>query len=268
MYQLFGQCRFGFQAALRAWPDNAAAREGLDRALATMATHELDHGDARAAAVLIAELSKPNAELSARHATVEHDATEKRKRLERFELDQDVRAGQLTRSFFLALLGILWSAIPLTGNFVDHLSHAQSFAAPVAMLAGIIVFGWWARESMTKTALNRGILMTVIIGVVLHGTVEGLAWIGGLDLASTHLLALAIWTGASAVGAVFLDRSMVVPVLGFVGAMAVTILAPAHRYWAMSGACVSMFSMAIYVTLRERRGRRVYGIAELLRPKS
>jgi serine/threonine-protein kinase len=267
VYQLFEQCRFGFQAALRAWPENVVAREGLDRALVTMATHELDHGDARAAAVLLAELSTPNAELAKRLAVVEHDTTEKRKRLERFELDQDIRAGQLTRSFFLTLLGILWSAIPLAGNVIDHLSHAQSFAAPVTMLVGILVFGWWARESMTKTALNRGILMTVVIGVVLHGTVEGLAWIGGYELRETHLLALAIWTGASAVGAVFLDRAMTVPVLVFVGAMAVTMLAPAHRYWAMSGACVSMFSSAVYVTLRERRGRRVYGIAELLRPK-
>jgi hypothetical protein len=49
--------------------------------------------------------------------------------------------------------------------------------------------------------------------------------------------------------------------------MAVTMLAPAYRYWVMSGACMCMFSAAIYVTLRERRGRRVYGIAELLRPK-
>jgi hypothetical protein len=66
---------------------------------------------------------------------------------------------------------------------------------------------------------------------------------------------------------VFLDRAMIVPVLGFVGAMAVTILAPTYRYWVMSGACMCMFSSAVYVTLRERRGRRVYGIAELLRPK-
>ncbi|HUS32601.1 MAG TPA: serine/threonine-protein kinase, partial [Kofleriaceae bacterium] len=265
MYQLFGQCRFGFLAALRAWPENPEAREGLDRALAAMATHELDHGDARAAAVLIAELSTPRPALADRLATVERDATEKRKRLERFELDQDVQAGQLTRSFFLTLLGILWSAIPLAGNVIDHVSHAQSFGAPITMLVGIVVFGWWARDSMTKTALNRGVLMTVFIGVVLHAAVEAIAWAGGLELWQTHLLALAMWTGASAVGSVFLDRAMLAPVVVFVGTMLVTVLAPAHRYWAMSVACLSMFSTAIYVTIRERRGRRVYGIADVLR---
>jgi serine/threonine-protein kinase len=269
MYQLFGQCRFGFHQALRAWPDNAAARAGLDRALATMAAHELDHGDARAAAVLIAELSTPRPELRARLEAVERDMTAKRRKLEQFELDQDVHAGQITRTLFLTLLGILWSAIPLSGIVIPGatLTHANSLAAPILMLLGTIGFGLWARDSMTKSAINRGILVTVIVGVTLHAIMESISWAGDLPMAQTHMLSLAVWASATAVAAVFIDRSMLASTIAFVVAIAVATRAPEQRYWAMSAACFMTFGVAMYTTIGERRGRKVYGIAELLRRK-
>jgi serine/threonine-protein kinase len=267
MYQLFGQCRFGFQAALRAWPENAGARKGLDRALAAMATHELDHGDPRAAAVLIAELSTPNAALSERLAAVEREAAEKRKRLERFELDQDIRAGQLTRTFFMTFLGIVWSAIPIVVDVFGlvTIDHPTSFAIPLVMLAFIVGFGVWARDSMTKSAINRGILVTVIVGCLLHATTEAIGWASDLPLPQTHMMSLAMWVGASGVAAVYMDRSLFVPTLAFIGALTVTVVAPAQRFIAMSLATFTMFGIAMYATYSQRRGRQVYGFAELLR---
>ena len=44
---LLGECRFGYHAALSAWPDNEAARQGLDRALLLVIDHELVEGIAR-----------------------------------------------------------------------------------------------------------------------------------------------------------------------------------------------------------------------------
>jgi eukaryotic-like serine/threonine-protein kinase len=267
MYQLFGQCRFGFQAALRAWPENAVAREGLDRALAAMATHELDHGDARAAAVLISELSTTNAALSERLGAVEREAAEKRNRLERFERDQDVVAGQLTRTVFMTFLGIAWSAIPIVVDVFDlvKIDHPTSFAIPLVMLAFVVGFGVWARDSMTKSAINRGILVTVIVGCLMHATTEAIGWATDLALPQTHMMSLSMWVGAGGIASVYMDRSLVVPTLAFVGALVVTVVAPPQRFIAMSVATFTMFGVAMYATYAQRRGRRVYGFAELLR---
>ena len=42
---LLGECRFGYHAALQAWPANEAARAGLDRALLMVIDHELAEGE-------------------------------------------------------------------------------------------------------------------------------------------------------------------------------------------------------------------------------
>ena len=59
-------CRFGFNQALSDWPDNEAAREGLQRALTRMVRYELTVGSSRAAAALVAALPMPDPALSVR----------------------------------------------------------------------------------------------------------------------------------------------------------------------------------------------------------
>ena len=49
LYDAYGAVRFGFQQALRAWPDNELARVGLREATLRLAEHELESDDARAA---------------------------------------------------------------------------------------------------------------------------------------------------------------------------------------------------------------------------
>ncbi|HJK89743.1 MAG: hypothetical protein CMH59_25480, partial [Myxococcales bacterium] len=59
VFDLYGACRFGFQAALRAWPENAEAREGLTRAVEAMIRLEIARQNARGAEALLAELEAP-----------------------------------------------------------------------------------------------------------------------------------------------------------------------------------------------------------------
>jgi serine/threonine-protein kinase len=58
------ECAFGFRQALRAWPDNAHARDGLRACLATTIAFELAERNAPGAELLLTELAAPAPELA------------------------------------------------------------------------------------------------------------------------------------------------------------------------------------------------------------
>src|SRR5688572_4413173 len=66
LYRLFGECRFGFHESMRVAPDNAVARQGLDRCVRQLADYELERRNPEAAAAVVAELAEPPSELLVR----------------------------------------------------------------------------------------------------------------------------------------------------------------------------------------------------------
>ena len=234
-----------------------------------MASHELDHGDARAASVLISELATPRQDLTERLATAERDTHEKRRKLERYELDQDVHAGALTRTMFLALVGIAWAVMPIVASLVPivPINYTTSIAVSAFSLALFVGFAVWARDSLRKTSMNRGVLLTVLFGLTIQCVIEGIGYALGLPLTTTHLLSLSLWAGACGNTSVFIDRSLLVPTLGFLGAMAAIVLWPNRQLWAIAGASMTLLSIVFLTRHRELRGRRIVGFADLLRRK-
>jgi serine/threonine-protein kinase len=64
VFDLFSECRFGFQQALRSWPANARAERGLEVAVEGMIAFELRGGSARHAEALLRELKSPTTALT------------------------------------------------------------------------------------------------------------------------------------------------------------------------------------------------------------
>jgi eukaryotic-like serine/threonine-protein kinase len=268
-YQQLGQCRFGFEAALRAWPANAGARAGLDRAFAAMAAYELGHGDARAASVLLAELREPPPALVARLAELERAAADKAKRVEQLErlgADHNAAFGGAARALFLVLFGLSWSVIVGANAFPAlGLSHPTALAVSSGSALAMAGYTWFARRAMTATALNRGVIATAFIGIATYAVIEAIAWWLGLDMVTTHTIAAAAWVGACSTAAVFLDRALVVPTLGFLSTLVVCLVAPAHRQWMIAASEGVLLMTAGYVLTGGKRGRPISGLADLLR---
>src|SRR4029453_9484031 len=80
-YDLFGECRFGFQQALAGWADNETARKGLERAILMMIDFELARGDARAAARLKNDLETAPASVNERVERGLREQQERERRL-------------------------------------------------------------------------------------------------------------------------------------------------------------------------------------------
>jgi eukaryotic-like serine/threonine-protein kinase len=226
---LLGECRFGYHAALSAWPDNATARRGLDEALLLVVEHELAEGDAAAGATLLRDVSAPPPSIASRvEAAVKARAAEE-ERLRRIEEDLDPRVGSRTRSFLSGIFGIAWTMSPLLGWW--HVLRAERvpyFAT--AILPSIVYLGLggiaflWARETLTKTLLNRRLAMTVGLYLISQMILGFGGWLAGISSIQIHLMFLFAWALMHTLLAVWAERWFALPAavcgLGFVVAAA------------------------------------------------
>jgi eukaryotic-like serine/threonine-protein kinase len=177
---LLGIARFSFQAALREWRDNTVAKSGLSRAYVAAGRHALASGDPERALTIaqsgpLDALGEEN--LVVLRADAECAVEEHRRELARLTARGDTATGGKTRAFVALLTCSIWFVGPAwawwhvraTGQ---ALSHEVVIASVLQILLWTILVVW-ARQSMTKTSLNRSI---VRVGFLIP------AYLGGLDL--------------------------------------------------------------------------------------
>lgn len=165
LYNLLGEVRFGYRAALEAWPENRSARQGLDRALVAIVEHELGRGEPAAAAALLRDVSEPPPGLAARvEAAAQRRAAEDGRR-RALEEDLDPRTGTRTRTFIGALFGLGWTVAPLVAWFAELRGYRPGHGVHLAVSLGFFLIGSvlyrWARESLGRTRLNRQLSATL-----------------------------------------------------------------------------------------------------------
>jgi len=213
---LLGECRFGYHAALSAWPANEAARAGLDRALLLVIDHELAEGSPATAATLLREVSEAPPEVAARvKAAVEARAVED-ERLRQMELDLDPKVGSRTRTLLAGVFGAMWTASPLGAwEYARRNGHASYF--DVTVLPSLVFFALglvafvWARETLTRTMLNRRLAQT--FGLIMAGqTILGAGgWLAGIDPLHMHVVFIFTWAMNHTMLAVWTERWFALP---------------------------------------------------------
>ncbi len=246
---LLGECRFGYHAALQAWPDNALAREGLDRALLRVVEHELAEGDAAAGATLLRDVSSIPPQVAARvDAAVRARAAEE-ERLRRLEEDLDPQVGWRTRSFLGAIFGVAWVAFPLVGWWLDgrgtEVSYFSGLLAPTLIfLCAILLAFTWARETLSRTLVNRRIALTAGLYFAAQTLLVGGGWLAGIDVVQMHILFVFSWCLTQTIIAVWLERWFALPAA--VGAVGFLVAA---RYPALVHPVMALSNLVFTVVL-------------------
>jgi serine/threonine-protein kinase len=213
---LLGECRFGYHAALSAWPANETARNGLDRALLLVIEHELIEGSPATAATLLREVSAPPADVSARVKAAVDARAEEDARLHRMEGDLDPTVGGRTRAFIMGLFGVAWTVSPLAGwAYATHVGKASYFEttllpAVVFLLLGFVAYTW-ARETLTKTALNRRLSLTFALYFAAHCILVAGGWLGGFSPLHVHMVLMFAWGLMYTLLAVWAERWFALP---------------------------------------------------------
>lgn len=264
IYDHFSAARFGFGAALERDSDNARAKVGLLRANEVMVNFELDAGRAAAAAAIAEAAPELPPELRKRVELALADERARAARLAALELDQDTSIGQRTRLFIMAVLGSIWSVLPIVGHFFGATAMLESPSGYVLLsvifLVLVIAFGVWARESMTKTAFNRRMGAMLVVMFVGQCVLALMGMAMELGAANTQKLSLFLYALSAAFAAVFSDRRILVSAVAYGAAIPVVMAWPDARLLALSAANF-VFTLNILWSWR-------MPIAELRRPRN
>lgn len=241
-YRLFAECRFAFRQALRESEENVEAKSGLTTAIRTMVVYELERGTAEAAAAVLAELTDPPPELVERvsKALAKRDA--EKRRLEALDADLDPSIGRRTRAFVSGLLGFVWVVLPQWGAYRDRHGFEIRWWTSYAWTGGIAVFmialGFWARESLSKTALNRRGRSLMLVFVASQLALE--LGCNLLRLSFDVLMALHVflWFVIGTAFAVVVDRRLWPVAIAYFAAFIVLCVMPEARWHAITAANV------------------------------
>ncbi len=207
----FGECQFGFRAALVAWPGNKSARAGLDRALLATIEYELDEGHVIAAAALLGEVASPPDEVAVRVRGAPRTRSEFDRRLRALEHDFDQGVEHVARRrrvFALSASGALLPALAWLLTVKPSPIGPWIFAiVAVAYILLGAVFFWWRAGTIARNALNQ---RARIVGIFTLGVEAACAVGGALAGSSIHRMVL-VWQFVGCVvygvSAVWMDRT-------------------------------------------------------------
>ncbi len=238
-YNVFGECRFGFRQALRAWDENEAARTGLRRAIACMVRFEAEHGDARAAALLLSELDERDPALEALVDAARHRAEDEQKKIEKLrvlEKDLDPREGRQLRMGGAVAAGLWWTIVPfLAPRFMTkHPGDEALFTIPVSVLCLVAIglgYRMWARS----TRINRQLVAAFAFGLAAQPLVILAAkYAAHLDGQLNIVMLMGYWFVVMGLIAAALERRLVPLPLAYGVGFFVALAYPAYRYDAVS----------------------------------
>ena len=211
-YHLFGECRFAFREALRAWPENTAARDGLRRAVVRMAEVELAEGDPRAAEMLVLELEEPPQDLAKSVRSARRAREESERRLASMARDHDPRIGRRVRMIVSACLGSIWTALPWIGWFLERSNPASDQRAPLASSSAMLVFAFLIahrlREALSRSALNRNIVRSVGVVLVAQVVLFAVTYHLGVSYDHTRVLVLLLYAVCCALTAAAVEPKL------------------------------------------------------------
>lgn len=247
LQRLFGACRFGFEAARRAWPDNPEAHAGLERTTRAMLEIELARGNLRGATVLLAELDNPTAELSARVAGAVAAAEAERhevRALAAFRRDLDPRIGRTSRFRATLLFSVFWIGSPLVQHFATdpaHDSHARGLAVSLVSLTLLAIVAGVFRRALFSTRYNKQILAAIAAiyaGELVFGVGQTLMQVDPVQASVMDLALRAVTLGMIAG---FVDASFLVPALAYTGGYFAAAKMPELRFlvWSATNTIVA-----------------------------
>jgi eukaryotic-like serine/threonine-protein kinase len=235
IYTTFRECSFAFSQALRSWPDNLAARRGLQRSLELMIAFELGRDAPQAAANLLAELPEPVEALARKVERALARWRDAQSRLEALQRDADLRIGQHLRRPATFVLGQVWAVScvafgVLTRNEIYHVGHFDFALANLLVSLGVAGTVYAGREHLLVNKANRRLSATATTVFVAYAALWSVA--GALAVAAPATAAVHGILGGSmwALAAINVERRWLPVALSSASAVVLILALPAYYF--------------------------------------
>jgi hypothetical protein len=230
------EARFGYQQALREWPENADARQGLDQLLDLLVHHELARDNPQAAAELASELTDPAPDLRTR-ISLAQERVDARQRdaeaLAQHRHQQDPAVAMRTRHQATIANGV---AILLSASFLFTLRITgirQPGFLDLIVVTGVIALTMTYNEHLIRkeghNELNRKLHGGLIRITGLIGGLFALAWWAGMDIIHAEALAMFLAGSGGIIMAVTIEPELRWGSLGFLVTSVGVLAFPAAR---------------------------------------
>lgn len=221
-----GELRFGFHQALHLWPENREAAEGLRACMVLTCQVMIADAYLEAAEQLFNEIEQPPESLRAALEALREQKEQQEKHRMRLELDTDSTVGRRTRRFIVTVMAIFFVPFWLFFGQIFPLFSFQ-YTTYFSLVVGEIVFfgafSVWARDTMTRNAINRRVLLAIWL-FVLSGTLWFVyAWFWRMPIEQTLAVHLLLQSSIFGVLALLTELALLwsvgVGALCFVGVM-------------------------------------------------
>jgi len=182
LYELFGQCRFGFRQALRTHPSNPQATRGLATAIEAMVAHELDRGELGAAAALLEQHPATTPKLEAQREHLRAQLRRKKKDLDalhRLRADLDPDASIDFRVRMIVAIAVFWGLVSVAMGALDKAgvhtpTTGELFLSQCVVLATVLVAIALGRRRLQRTRLNVRLVTGALVTFTTLTAVVGL----------------------------------------------------------------------------------------------
>lgn len=257
LHDLFGEARFGFRQALRMWPENQPAKEGLQRCLKAMIGHYLSIENLDGARAAISELPFPSPALSEELHSLEEELSQKEERFQRlqrmeaaFDLSKDSRA----RSLMALFLGIFWgftstySALQYNSELISHAERLQvHFIAGLRNLVIVSIVMLIFRKSFFTNRVNRSFFFLLTGVLVTVAFVRWTTWYTGADMVLASAADLSLYTLGLFSAGLLTDRRISRLAIFYACAAVLGVFFPAHQAFLEAAATVLTFTGIAFI---------------------
>jgi hypothetical protein len=151
--------------------------------------------------------------------------------------DHDKGAGARTRAFLAIIMGVLWVLGPMWREYLHATpTYAISLSSRGLFLGVAAVFTLWARDSMTRTRINRQVLATLFFGLLGMVLIDAGNILAGVRVEISLLHHMAFIAGIFTMAAIAIDLRMWPSALGYAIAFIVAGAFPALLNWCQTAA--------------------------------
>jgi serine/threonine-protein kinase len=248
------EARFGYRHALRDWPQNEAAKEGLQRLLRLLIRRELDRNNPKGAAELLAALPDPDPDLDREIAEVDErvdtQATDAAA-MAKLRREQDLSISVSRRrkaSVYNGLALLVGAGVLFTLRVTGIREPGYPDIMAVTAFVAFVMFRTerYISEQTGSTWINRRIFGT-LIGVVLSITaLFGFAWLAGMNIVHAEGLSMLLAGCMALMAAYTIDRNLVWAGLGFLATALGVLLWPEMRGLVIALGGLASFSLGAW----------------------
>lgn len=254
LYRVFGECRFAYEQALELRPDDPQALTGLQKALEAMADRAIKREAHRAAALLIADLPRPNPDLEARQQALAQRMSNRRQdfeQLQKLRHNVDVNVGRQGRVYFLSIVGAIWVFVATGAAFIleqqwVRLTYPKIMAQILGILGFMAALGYFQRRRIFENEHNRRMIYSVLVMFIGSVCLRGLGWVVGVDIPLIFIMECTLYATGAAMLGVALDRRLIAAGLPFLGTALIGAIWPAKLFWAFAAANAAAVTILVW----------------------